>query len=199
MARYNLIKNFISEDERQEFLKWYDEHLFANDGTFHQAVHGSYVGMNETLLSTRYTKIEEYPAIFYKIQKRITDMFSFLVVPNKENDKGAFTGNARGIISHVHLHKGYTGPHIDGVPSGFENQIGCNLLLSKPTKGSRLFVDGIERVLNERDLCMYSPGKFEHYVTQNADPNKNRIIALYRFINDTDWERGESIVRDYGL
>lgn len=179
-----VLPKFLSEDECSQLNSWVDQGL--GEGLLVGAPDGNdltdYSHTSDKRLSTRKTpptKLKNYPACVFSIQKRIESNF------NLTNLKTSRNGGLRGIIVNCTFPGGDIWEHIDpmedrNAPDPSLHTLRFNVITQLPEQGGELFVNGHKIELCVGDLHGYLVTKHPHYVTKNTG-NVNRICWLFGY------------------
>lgn len=177
MARFDLIENFISEEERLQLVKWFNDNL-DNRAVFRLGVDAkSKVRDYPYRLTTRGVRNVPYPFVAYKIFERIMK---------------AYAGEAEGMIAVATLPKGDTFNHVDPMRgTDGRHSLTLNVLVQGPESGGELTLDGEVRRVEERDLTVWCPTLYKHSVSR-VEGSRNRYMWIFRLLVDdiAKWEVG---------
>lgn len=169
-VRFDLTENFITEDERLEFVKWFDDSL-KNDENF--TVGSRTKGRMNTRDVGKTNKPVNFPDVAYVIFDRISKKY--------KSTKGE-----NGILA-ISIPNGFdTWPHIDG-----DKRITFNIVIQSSEQGGELFLDGVERSTPEKALHCYNPFLHTHEVKE-VRGSRNRYVMVYRLnFPFEEWEEVE--------
>jgi hypothetical protein len=188
--RVERYKDFISEEERLELVKYFDISIEQGINFLPGLDRGQwgYTGR----VTTRNNKEVVYPDIVNNIFDRIINSFTFTNKCHKEN-----VFNTKNVIC-VSTNPGYdTYLHQDGAfcEYGF-SVIRFNIILQKPDKGGILELTDFDNKIskfdfNEKELYCCNLSDYPHYVTTTEGSKPRYIILFSMCCNKDDWETGK--------
>ena len=171
---FDIVEDFITEDERLEYVDWFDNSFMTNQNLFIGVENHN--GPKLARYTSRLTKEGAvYPDVAYRVKQRIIDHYSPLVGIEDVDDNG-YTKDS--MIAVAHLPGSDTYKHIDP-----DNRITFNIIIQSPECGGRLSVLGIPRITPERALHAYPAGRYHHKVSR-VEGNRRRYLWIYRFMVD---------------
>lgn len=164
-----IIKNFITEIERDELNKWCLDN-YKNSKLFTDPN----MGKKGTRLTTRFTPKNSFtfPDVAHKVRSKIIEHLGIensLIPPYKD-----------GIACGIGFDSGDILEHKDPVWYPGTYTLHCNIISQKPTSGGITIINGIEYETNETDLLCYPVSELPHSVNE-IQGNIERILWVFGF------------------
>jgi len=178
-ARFEVVPEFITKDEQQELIAWFDHSLENKINLVH--------GITTNSVKTFYRKTTrlndnsrvKFPKLAYELLDRILKYYGL-----HKNNVQMGAGCKDGMIAVVTLPKGDTYPHKDPSSTGLD--VTFNILVQAAEDGAVLKLDGLDREFPERSLHSYCACKYEHEVSE-VKGNQNRYLWIFR-VQSPEWD-----------
>jgi len=189
MCRFDLIKGFITEDERLQFLSWFEASLRDGKNLVDGITKINGRTQDATFRKTTRRNADwsdmDFPPVAYDVFNRIKYLYGYQDKRHQVTNPGY--GAKDGMIAVATMPGGDTYLHQD--PG--EDIVTFNILIQDSGGGGILELNDTDRVCDEGDLHAYNPCLNRHRVSENTG-TKNRYMWIYRLhVPVEEWESRE--------
>lgn len=178
--RFDREPDFITEEERQKLVDWFEESLLCGKrGGEITAETKGYVSVAPGSPVEFVEALPYYPDTAYEIFQRIREKYDLLDAPIPEK-----TGVIRdGMVPIASFPGGELKEHLDK-----DGAITFNVLIQAPDEGGVTTIGGEEHPVKERELHAYAACEHLHHVSPVVGET-NRYMWVFRLIAPNDkWE-----------